>query len=317
MLADVQQNKEGFVKLPIQKVGIRGIKIPMKLKKKEGGFVDTIATISSYCNLVPDVKGINMSRISRTINDVLKDSDSPIESLDEFVYALRDAHKATDIYIKASFEFLYKTKSPIEKLESIEPVQVVFESTLNDTSPNINSYITVKSTEMSLCPCSKEMSLLRNNLTEAESRELFYFKFSDSLQNKLQNAGFGAHNQKSIVEVKVQSIYGVGFIWIEDLVSLIRDSVSSPTWSTLKRPDEKWVTETSYMGGYFNENKQFIKTKGGPMFVEDIARNVAAKLNEMLDHEIEDYTVIVNNQESIHSDDIMATAIITAGRNLA
>jgi len=70
------------------------------------------------------------------------------------------------------------------------------------------------------------------------------------------------------------------------------------------------------MGGYFDEHSNFIKTTGGPMFVEDIARNIANKLNQILDKNILDYVVIVNNQESIHSDDIMATAILSAGRNL-
>jgi GTP cyclohydrolase FolE2 len=70
------------------------------------------------------------------------------------------------------------------------------------------------------------------------------------------------------------------------------------------------------MGGYYDENYNFIETNGGPMFVEDITRNIATELNNYLDKTIFDYTIIVNNQESIHSDNIMATAVKTAGRRL-
>jgi len=313
-LPDVQQNTTGFKKLPIEKVGVRGIKVPFHIfQKGNSKSFSTIATISSYCNLVEDVKGINMSRISRAINEVLQRNKDGFTNLNDFVYALQEAHGATDIYIKANFEYLYDTLSPIEKVSSIEPVNITFESKLKDDK--LFNYITVKTTEMSLCPCSKEMSLLKNNLTMTESLLIQHAQFPPVLLNKINNAGFGAHNQKSTIEVTFEFIEG-RTMWIEDIMEIIRENVSSPTWSTLKRGDEKYVTERSYMGGYYDENKKFVDTGGGPMFVEDIVRNIAFELDKELDNRILDYSIIVNNHESIHSDDIMATAIMTAGREL-
>lgn len=317
-LPDVQQTKTGFKKLPIEKVGIRNIKVPFNIITKNNNVsFNTIATISSYCNLVENIKGINMSRISRTINNVLKEKNTGLKNLNNFVYALQKAHETNDIYIKAEFDYIYKTLTPLTNIESYEPIQVEFESILR--GGKLNNYITIKTTEMSLCPCSKEMSLLINNLSNEEKQWLKQQNIPETFKFKLQNAGFGAHNQKSIVKITVEVPVDPEKeipIWIEDIVDIIRNSVSSPTWSTLKRPDEKWVTETSYMGGYFDEQLNFIKTTGGPMFVEDIARNIANELNQILDKDILDYVIIVNNQESIHSDDIMATAVLSAGRNL-
>jgi len=313
-LPDVQATKTGFFNYPIGKVGVRNIKVPFTLSRKENGsFFTTTATISSYCNLVEDVKGINMSRISRTINDVLGNNDiSGFCNLNDFVYALQRNHNTDNIFIKAAFDYIVEDKSPISKETSYEPYQVVFESILKGDI--LENYISVRSIEMSLCPCSKEMSLLKNNLNASE------LEWIDSLPSKLKEkvlkAGFGAHNQKSDIEIKVLVKSGQT-VWIEDLINIIRLGSSTPAYSTLKRPDEKYATETSYMGGYFNEKLEFIPVEGtGPKFVEDISRDVANKLNNMLDRKILDYVVVVNNQESIHSGDITATAIISAGRKL-
>jgi len=94
-------------------------------------------------------------------------------------------------------------------------------------------------------------------------------------------ARYGAHNQRGVVTVKIRSRRA---IWIEDLISLIESSASSELYSLLKRQDEKAVTERAY------EN---------PVFVEDLVRNVALKLNAHL--EVTWYKVEAENYESIHN----------------
>jgi GTP cyclohydrolase I len=91
----------------------------------------------------------------------------------------------------------------------------------------------------------------------------------------------GAHNQRGIVTVAIRSLKAV---WIEDLISLVEASASSELYSLLKRQDEKAVTERAY------EN---------PVFVEDLVRNVALRLNALED--VTWYRVEAENQESIHN----------------
>jgi GTP cyclohydrolase I len=315
-LPDIQQQKDGFVKLPIEKVGVRNIKLPLKIRTKEGSFQSIVANISSYCNLVEDVKGINMSRISRTLVETMNGlgEEGGIENLNEFAFALQRAHNTDNVFVKAEFVYLIQGKSPVTQLTSYESVSTIFESTLSST--RLRNFLTIESTEMALCPCSKEMSLLVNNLTKAEREELDS-KVNNDLLCKIYKAGYGAHNQKSRVRVTVEIEEKLPTMWIEDIVGIIKNSASSPTFATLKRPDEKYVTEISFMGAFINENLQFVEVKGsGPKFVEDIARNVAKELNDLLDVKIKDFVIVVNNQESIHSSDIEATAIMTAGRDL-
>ena len=92
---------------------------------------------------------------------------------------------------------------------------------------------------------------------------------------------YGAHNQRGNVTVKLRFHKP---IWIEDVIALVEASASSELYSLLKREDEKAVTERAY------EN---------PVFVEDLVRNVAVRLNAHRD--VSWYKVEAENYESIHN----------------
>jgi GTP cyclohydrolase I len=81
-------------------------------------------------------------------------------------------------------------------------------------------------------------------------------------------AAYGAHNQRGEVTVQIRSRKAV---WIEDLIAIIESSASSET-------------ERAY---------------DNPVFVEDLVRNVALKLNAHPD--VTWYKVEAENQESIHN----------------
>ena len=141
------------------------------------------------------------------------------------------------------------------------------------------------------------MSLLKNNVSSHEWENILYSirncHDGDKLKMKLERAGFGAHNQKSKIKVTVETNSSV--VWIEDIVDIIKRGASSPTWTTLKRVDEKFVTEVSYMGGYYDDEGEFNEVEGtGAKFVEDISRDVAHQLNKILDNKIEDYIIVVS-----------------------
>ena len=94
-------------------------------------------------------------------------------------------------------------------------------------------------------------------------------------------AKYGAHNQRGAVTVAIRFKKPV---WIEDVVTMVEASASSELYALLKRQDEKAVTERAY------EN---------PVFVEDLVRNVALRLNA---HPLVTwYKVEAENFESIHN----------------
>jgi GTP cyclohydrolase I len=92
---------------------------------------------------------------------------------------------------------------------------------------------------------------------------------------------YGAHNQRSHVTVSARVHT---FVWIEELIDLVEKQASSELYGLLKRPDEKYVTELAY---------------DNPKFVEDMVRDIAAKLNA--DPRIDAYVVESENFESIHN----------------
>ena len=94
-------------------------------------------------------------------------------------------------------------------------------------------------------------------------------------------AKYGAHNQRGEVTVALRS---TRVVWIEDVVAMIEGAASSELYALLKRQDEKAVTERAY------EN---------PVFVEDLVRNVALRLNA--DKRVGWYKVEAENFESIHN----------------
>jgi GTP cyclohydrolase I len=91
----------------------------------------------------------------------------------------------------------------------------------------------------------------------------------------------GAHNQRGVVKLQTRF---KRFIWLEDMIELVEGCASCDVFSVLKRVDEKEVTEKSF---------------ANPKFVEDIVRDIAARL--MQDSNITWFSVSAENFESIHN----------------
>jgi GTP cyclohydrolase IB len=100
---------------------------------------------------------------------------------------------------------------------------------------------------------------------------------------------YGAHNQRGYVTVEVRTVQSNQMIWIEEIVGAVEESASSPVYPLLKRPDERHVTMQAY---------------DNPVFVEDLVRNVAVRLQQ--DDRVGWFKVNALNQESIHNHDAFA-----------
>jgi GTP cyclohydrolase IB len=96
-----------------------------------------------------------------------------------------------------------------------------------------------------------------------------------------QISDYGAHNQRSHI-ILTASVDGD--LWIEDLIDIVENEASCQIYGLIKRPDEKFITERAY---------------DNPKFVEDLVRDIAARLN--LDERVRSYTIESENFESIHN----------------
>ena len=105
---------------------------------------------------------------------------------------------------------------------------------------------------------------------------------------------YGAHNQRGHITVRVRPHSRLAdtaeSLWLEDLIDLAERSASAPVFPLLKRPDERHVTMLAY---------------DHPVFVEDMARNVAQQLRG--DVRLAAFGVHAANEESIHDHAAFAT----------
>jgi GTP cyclohydrolase I len=104
---------------------------------------------------------------------------------------------------------------------------------------------------------------------------------------------YGAHNQRGQVTMEVRTRISASglpvLMWIEELIEVAETSASAPVYALLKRKDERHVTMQAY---------------NNPVFVEDLVRNVALKLQA--DNRVTWFRVHVLNQESIHNHNAFA-----------
>jgi len=237
--------------LAIQRVGVRSVRYPIQLRI-EGAVVPTVADWSLDVALPAEQKGTHMSRFVAWLDAIDDPLDAPTlrrEATRMLALLGADAGR-----IEAAFPFFLRKRAPVSGVESLLEYQgrFVVEATKSESTVWVEVVVPVKS----LCPCSKEIS------------------------------DYGAHNQRSHVTIRVEVLTELS--WLE-LVRFAEDSASAEIWSSLKRADEKWITERAY------EN---------PKFVEDMVRDVALRLNA--DARIGRYTVDVENFESIHAHSAIA-----------
>ncbi len=245
-IADVQGSTDTR-QIPIDKVGIKDIRHPVRVADRSGGEQHTIANFNMYVNLPHNFKGTHMSRFVEILN--LHEYEITVESFRKMLSEMTERLEAEAGHIEMSFSYFVNKAAPVSGVESLMDYDVSLIGEINDDKTKMNIKVVVPVT--SLCPCSKKIS------------------------------DYGAHNQRSHVTVNVETR---GFVWIEDLIELVENEASCELYGLLKRPDEKHVTERAY---------------DNPKFVEDMVRDVAARLNE--DSRISAYTVESENFESIHN----------------
>ncbi len=242
------QNKEDSREIPIQKVGIKSLKYPIKLSQKDNDsqFQPSIGVFDMFVSLPANKKGTHMSRFIQIIEnlDVINES-SLLSLLDE----ITDKLNSKDAFVKIETPFFVNKEAPISKIKSLMDYQLIFRANKKGNKKEVWTEILVPVT--SLCPCSKEISK------------------------------YGAHNQRSHLIVNILQKKHTAF---EDLIKIIEQQGACEVYSTLKRPDEKYITEKAY------EN---------PKFVEDIVRDLAIQMDK--NPNILAYKVSSENFESIHN----------------
>ena len=220
-MVDVQSSHD-HRNLPIERVGVRGIRFPIVAKAAQGD-QGTVAQIALDVSLPADVKGTHMSRFMA----LMQDFNEPVaaEGMRLLVQKMLPLLEADRGQIDIAYTHFVKKTAPVSGISSLMDYEVLW-SAKGRREANQLAYVdlTLKVTVpvMSLCPCSKEIS------------------------------DYGAHNQRSHVTIAVDIKEGQSML-VEDLITIAESEASCELWGLLKRADEKYVTEKSY------ENPKFVE----------------------------------------------------------
>jgi len=216
-LTDIQ-NQSDSRNLAIDRVGVKALRYPVKIRDKENAVQSTVATVSMAVDLPKEYKGTHMSRFVEVLNshgpvlDVHSIAAIPKELLDRL-----DAQKA---HVEFRFPFFLQKAAPVTGKEGMMDYEVIFD--IDTTRENTEFEVTILVPVTTLCPCSKAISER------------------------------GAHNQRGIVTYSVK--FSNKPIWVEDLIRLVERCASCELYSVLKRPDEKHVTEEAFDNPVFVED---------------------------------------------------------------
>jgi GTP cyclohydrolase I len=215
-IADVQSSADTR-RIAINKVGIKSIRHPVRVKDRSGGEQHTIANFNMYVNLPHNFKGTHMSRFVEILNR--HEREISVESFKQMLEEMARLLEADSGHIEMSFPYFISKQAPVSGVVSLMDYDVTLIGEIKEGATHANIKVVVPVT--SLCPCSKEISER------------------------------GAHNQRSHVTVNART---QGFVWIEELIDLVEQEASCELYGLLKRPDEKYVTERAYDNPKFVED---------------------------------------------------------------
>ena len=257
-MKDVQSEKD-LRNIHLKHVGIKDLRWPIELLDKEKGSQHTVARVTLAVSLPQDTRGTHMSRFVECMQSFGPISLAASENL---LDTLKEHLAAEKAFLQLEFPYFINKIAPVSGNSAPMDIDCVYKA---EKGKKFRLRVSARIPIQTLCPCSKEIS------------------------------AYGAHNQRAFAKIEIEA---KELIWLEELAELADKAASSPVYSILKRPDEKFVTEHAY---------------DNPRFVEDAVRELAMLLDA--DRRITWYRAEVESIESIHNHN--AFAVVEKGEAYA
>lgn len=258
------QNSQYESTIPIQKVGIGDMEIPLKIKQKDGDIQEVKANVTGTVSLEADKKGINMSRILRTFYKFINEPIS-MDKVGDILKAYKKDLQSFDAHITVEFPYRlkqYALRSVDEKGDKNWGwiyYNVKFDMNL-DRDGSYRKLLILDYRYSSACPCSY-------NLTQ-------YMRLTRGIDGV-------SHSQKSTTRIYCE--LNDDLLWIEDLVDACKKAQPTEEQVFVKRIDECAFSELNGTN---------------LIFCEDAARRFANQINKL--SQVKDYKIICNHDESLH-----------------
>ena len=215
-IEDVQGRADSR-QVPINRVGIKDIFHPVRVKDRSTGEQHTVANFNMYVALPHNFKGTHMSRFIEVLHR--NEREISVESFRDMLIEMTQKLDAKSGHIEMNFPYFVMKQAPVSRVESLMDYKASLIGELHDGKLELWLKVVVAAT--SLCPCSKSIS------------------------------DYGAHNQRSHITIKARV---EGHMWLEELIDIAEEEASCQVYGILKRADEKFVTERAYDNPVFVED---------------------------------------------------------------
>jgi GTP cyclohydrolase I len=215
VLVDIQ-NTEDARNIPIDRVGVRGVKYPIVVLDRRAETQHTIGDFTLTVDLPHHFKGTHMSRFIEVLSE--HKGEVSVHAIPKILHDLKERLNAETAHLEVTFPFFMAKPAPVTGKVGMMDYTCGFSAASNHHE---DFEMVLKVPVTTLCPCSKEIS------------------------------AYGAHNQRGVVSTRVRFN---GHIWLEEIIEMIEASASCSLFPLLKRPDEKWVTEHAYDNPRFVED---------------------------------------------------------------
>jgi GTP cyclohydrolase I/GTP cyclohydrolase-4 len=292
-IVDVQASAPD-VRLGLTRAGVTGVQKAIRIRH-QGHEKTFAAEISCTVDLDPAHKGVHMSRFpemfGEAIDEVVIGEAFLVETLAEHIarhiVSRQDALRA-EVRIEAQYPI--ERRTPVTGLPTQEIATLIGIAAASPT--RVRRVVGVEASGINACPCAQ--GLVRNAATE----RLLEAGFADGdIERILELVPLATHNQRGRGTLLVGTNAKIN---AEHLVDLVEQSMSSPVYELMKRPDELFVVEHAHLQ---------------PRFVED---SVRFALKGTLDRypELADDDFLFARQvnlETIHRHDVLAERTGTVG----
>lgn len=281
-VCDVQSRKID-TSFRLTKVGVSGVRklIYVNRPNNKTPIEPLVCTIDVSVDLPADQKGSHMSRNLEVIEEIISENTiNPVTGIEDLAVQisklLLEKHEyATVSNVDIGAEYFKNNVTPHGKKTT--EVYTLIGGAYNQRGQTVHKTVGVECVGMAACPCAQE--------------------------NIAQTLGCSkkwpviTHNQRNVCSVIMTMGENVS-IKSDDLIDLINESFSSPTFELLKRDDEAAVV---------------INAHNNPKFVEDIVRVVLKKITDKYSDVPDDVRITVRSEseESIHKHNAFAERTAT------
>lgn len=248
------------------------------------------ADFDIYVDLPSTMKGSHLSRNLEVVSEIVEESvREPVSSLEDLCSditrrLLKRHEYASYSEVRTRADYFLERKTPLGNRTTERYCLMAAAQGRRDSDVSMTKSVGVEVVGMTACPCAMET-----------------IKHNRAQEGKVSSTDIPVitHNQRNRTSLLVEVPEGHE-VEANDLIDLVEESMSAPTYEILKRGDEAQVVERAHLA---------------PRFVEDVVREILSRLLKKYSDFPDRAQVRVrsDSEESIHKHNAVAERITTFG----